>query len=131
MEFTVSRRVVFSETDASGRVHFAQILKWVEEAEHQCLREAGVLVFAGTTGWPRVRVECDYRSPLAFEQEVEIALTLSKIGGRSLSWAFQIKDSGGETAAEGILVTAYVEGGKAVEMPAQIRELLSREKPSR
>ena len=31
------RRVAFSETDASGRVHFTEVLKWAEDAEHQVL----------------------------------------------------------------------------------------------
>ena len=124
MEFSVTRRVAFSETDASGRVHFTQILKWVEEAEHRALSEAGVPVFAPDTGWPRVNVECKYLLPLTFDEEVFVIVTLSKIGESSLVWDFEIQKSTKEMAAHGTFVTVYVKGEGSAKIPAEIRSSL-------
>lgn len=118
------RRVAFSETDASGRAHFTAILKWVEDAEHHFLTEQGIPVLFPEGGWPRVSVHCDYRLPLAFGDEVEVAMALAEVGGKSLKWSFQLFNEKREVAAVGSVTTVYVEGGRAIEIPEAIRVLL-------
>ncbi len=125
MEFSVTRCVAFSETDASGRVHFTEILKWVEDAEHQFLKERKIPICSPESGWPRVNVQCDYRAPLHFGDEVVVNLTLMRIGKSSLTWSFEIQDSQSAVAAEGSLVTVFVLGGKAgAVIPTEIRSRL-------
>ena len=74
-EFVHQRRVEFSETDMAGIVHFANFPRWMEVAEHAFLRSLGfsVHVAAGpsSTGWPRLKVVCEYLKPLRFEEELE------------------------------------------------------------
>ena len=41
-QFSQHRRVAFADTDASGRVHFTAILRYVEDAEHAYLAEKGI-----------------------------------------------------------------------------------------
>ena len=124
MPFTAIRTASFSETDASGRVHFTQILKWIEDAEHQFLESAGVPVFTAEGGWPRVSIKCDYKAPLEFGEEVSVILILSKIGESSLNWEFRIEKAGHNIAAEGSMVTVYVAGSRSSSLPTTIRDLL-------
>ncbi len=123
----VRRRVAFSETDASGRVHFAVLLKWAEEVEHEILEKAGDPVFTDESGWPRARIECDYRSPLVFGDEVEIEVNLEAIGSSSLSWVFAIRKGGGEQAALGKMVTVCVQKGSTIPIDETLKEMLKAE----
>lgn len=122
------RRVRFSETDASGRVHFTQILKWAEDAEHDFLADAGVVVFANDnsdSGWPRAKVSCDYRAPLGYRDEVEVEIILQEARRTSLRWSFEIRKLSPESliAATGEIVTVWVQEGQPSEIPAKLRAL--------
>jgi acyl-CoA thioester hydrolase len=121
---TVARRVAFSETDASGRVHFTTLLKWAEDVEHHFLAECGVPVFEAESGWPRVSVSCDYHRPVAFGDEVQVALELAEIGESSLTWVFQILDQSGKRLAKGKFVTVWVVAGEKTTIPIEIRKRL-------
>ena len=125
-----TRRVRFSETDASGRVHFTSILKWAEDAEHEALAAAGLIVFDSASpdsGWPRVRVSCDYRAPLGFEQEVEIIIKLKDAGKSTLTWAFEVRNlsEGGILAAEGELITVYLVDSRPIALSDDSRAALT------
>ncbi len=87
--FTCSRSVAFSDTDAAGVVHFARILTYVEDAEHAWLKSEGYDV-GQTMMWPRVKVECDYSQPLRYSDDVQISLELEKKGSSSLCYRFQV-----------------------------------------
>jgi acyl-CoA thioester hydrolase len=107
-QLMVSRNVVFSETDMSGRVHFTQILKYVEDAEHQLMRSKNIKVIeVDGSGWPRVRVECDYKAPLFFENIIEVKVEISAIGNRSMTWDFSIICNK-EICASGKMITVYI-----------------------
>jgi acyl-CoA thioesterase FadM len=71
--------VAFSDTDASGWAHFSKILCYVENAEHVFLASMGIPVFSNSNGWPRVKISCDYRSPLRSQDKFEVQLGISKI----------------------------------------------------
>ncbi len=89
IDFTCRRSVAFSDTDAAGVVHFARILTYVEDAEHDWLKSEGYDV-GDTMMWPRVKVECEYSHPLRYADEVQISLQLEKRGTSSLSYHFQV-----------------------------------------
>ena len=51
MPLTCRRRVEFRDTDAAGIAHFSAFFFWMESAEHELLRAAGVAAnFASTSG---------------------------------------------------------------------------------
>lgn len=118
------RRVAFSETDASGRVHFTSILKWAEDAEHEFLRAKGLPVLTKNGGWPRVNVSCDYQRPLAFGEVVSVEIELEKIGRSSLTWSFEVLTQDGESAAKGQMTTVWIENDQKAEIDAETRALL-------
>ena len=114
-EFSITRRVEFSETDLAGIMHFTHFYRWMEICEHEFLRSLGLSVDMedenGRFGWPRVKTTCRFKRPLRFEEEVEINLIVTELRDRSISYAFQFwKDEAGERvkAAEGEVVAACV-----------------------
>jgi acyl-CoA thioester hydrolase len=94
-EFKITRRVEFIETDMAGIVHYSNFFRYMEFAEASFIRSLGFSLWAQKAdpplGWPRVHVECDFKSPLRFEDEIEIHLLVSEIRARSLSYAFRLR----------------------------------------
>lgn len=102
--------IAFGETDASGWMHFPNIFKYVEVAEHAFLRSRGILVFDREEGgWPRIKVSCEYKRPFRCGDKYEVLLAISGIGGASLSWNFEMVNAAGEIAAFGIMVNVRVD----------------------
>jgi YbgC/YbaW family acyl-CoA thioester hydrolase len=122
-------RVAFVDTDASGRIHFTAMLRYFEAAELEFLRSLGFSYKdAPHTGYPRVRVECEYRSAIVFDDELDIAVAVKRIGSSSYTLEFAaLKD--GAVAANGIIVAVCVDRvrQKAHAMPEPLREALRRE----
>lgn len=125
MASTFRRRVAFSETDASGRAHFTALLRWAEDAEHQLLDSLGIPICSSTGGWPRARVECDYRQPLQAGEEVEVAIELVEIGTSSLRWSFRIFGKEHSLAAVGQMVTVFASHSGSIPIEGGLREKLA------
>lgn len=117
--------VPFADTDMAGVVHFSRILCYVEEAEHAAMLHMGVKPIDRNGGYPKVRVECDYTSPLRLGDSVEVQMSLSAVGSRSLTWSFVIRVDG-TNCATGKMVTVYTSRkGGSVELGAEDRAALS------
>ena len=102
--------VAFGDTDASGWMHFPNVFRYFEEAEHAFLRHNGLLVFARDQGgWPRVKVSCDYKRPLLTGDRIEVLLAVSRVGNSSVTWDFEIITSIGDLAASGSVTTVRVD----------------------
>lgn len=134
-EFTHRRTVEFCETDMAGIVHFANFFRWMEAAEHSFLRSLGFSVHAiesgASTGWPRVKVGCEYLKPLRFEDEVETVLSLKEVRNRSVCYAFVFRlAAGGEAVARGEVVAVHAGVNaltgelQACPIPDRLRTLL-------
>ncbi len=119
--------VAFADTDASGWMHFPNIFRYVEAAEHEFLRSRAVLVYdRAQGGWPRVRVSCDFRHPFLTGDRIEVQLAITRIGTSSITWDFEILNAAGETAALGSMTTVRVDHtGTPREISAAEREALS------
>ena len=101
--------VAFGDTDASGWMHFPNIFRYFEEAEHAFLRSRDVLVFdRAQGGWPRVKVSCDYKRPLLTGDRIEVLLGVSRVGTSSVTWDFEVITSTGDLAAFGSVTTVRV-----------------------
>ncbi len=102
--------VAFGDTDASGWMHFPNVFKYVEKAEHEFLRSQGVLVFDRSQGgWPRVKVSCDFKRPLMCGDKIEVQLAVSRVGASSVIWNFEIINAAGEIAAFGSMTNVRVD----------------------
>jgi len=101
--------VAFGDTDASGWMHFPNIFRYVEAAEHEFLKGRGILVFDRLLGgWPRVQVACDYQRPLLAGERIEVLLAITRVGATSVAWDFEVLTAAGETAALGSITTVRV-----------------------
>ncbi|HEY2762277.1 MAG TPA: thioesterase family protein [Pirellulales bacterium] len=92
--FSATRRVEFRDTDAAGIMHFASFFPLMESVEHEFLRHLGLSVIAhdgsGPVSWPRVNAQCDYQSPVKFEDVLTINLGIAKLGVKSITYQFDI-----------------------------------------
>jgi acyl-CoA thioester hydrolase len=93
LEFRYPRRVQFAETDLAGIVHFSWYFRYLEEAEHALWRAAGLSVAPpdGVRGWPRVAAAFDYKRPLRFEEEFEVAIRIATVSRRTITYACTVR----------------------------------------
>lgn len=131
-EFRYPRRVQFAETDLAGIVHFSEMFRYMEEAEHAMWRQAG-LTIAGRgsdLGWPRLNAALEFRNPLRFEEEFEVWVRIAELKTRTIEYEFTIV-RGATVIAVGTMTAVCVrklpDGTmRAAEIPAEIREPLER-----
>jgi acyl-CoA thioester hydrolase len=130
--FTVNRRVEFSDTDLAGIVHFSKFFLYMESAEHAFLRSLGTSVVTDYNGdrigWPRMSASCDYKSPAFFEDELTITLEIARKGTKSLTYAFTFKRDDTLVAEGEVGVACCVcnagEKMRAIPIPSEIAEQL-------
>jgi YbgC/YbaW family acyl-CoA thioester hydrolase len=136
--FQTTQRVEFADTDMAGIVHFSAFFRYMEAAEHAFLRSRGlsvVLEWEGEKlGFPRVAASCDFTQPVRFEDVVDIAVHLARIGSKSLSYEFAFSHQGAAVAAGKIscVCCRFVSSPKGIEsipIPAGVRARLIGEAP--
>lgn len=116
-EFKLTRQVEFSETDAAGIMHFSNIFRYMEAAEHAFFRSLGTSIHVadGDLGWPRVHVDCDFKHPLRFEDLVEIRLLVREKREKSIVYTFifrKLNEQPAREVARGTLAVACVKRDK-------------------
>ena len=131
--FSISRRVEFRDTDTAGIVHFTALLAYMEEAEHAFLRHVGLSVYLREQGetitWPRVSAQCDFKGAVKFEDVVDIAVRVQRLGGASVTYAFELSHQG-RPIAQGSMTSVCckmrpAEPPQAIPMPGWIRDKLA------
>ncbi len=100
--FHTSRLVEFSDTDMAGIMHFSAFFRYMEAAEHELLRGLGFSVYTEVDGvpisFPRVAASCEYASPARCEEVLEIAVTVRRVGHKSVTYGFDFSHSGRNVA---------------------------------
>ncbi len=88
--FSIQRIVQFCETDMAGIMHFANYFRMMEEVEHAFFRSRGLsmsMEFKGETiGWPRVKAACEYFGPVRFEDQLDLKLSVLRVGEKSFAY---------------------------------------------
>lgn len=118
-----SGRLDWADTDAAGIAHWTAVFRLVERAEAALFTALGHPEVFGMA--PRTAVEVRYRSPLRFNDAVEVELAVTKAGATTIEYAFVVRGPD-EVAAEGTLAACVVdpETMRVVRIPAGLRELL-------
>jgi len=102
--YRVKRRVEFHETDSAGIVHFSNFFRYMESAEVEFLRSRGLSVTmpwdGEKIGLPRVSATCDFFKPIRFDEDFEIAVTIVRLGTKSVTYGFEFT-KGNEVVARG------------------------------
>jgi YbgC/YbaW family acyl-CoA thioester hydrolase len=127
--FIWQSRVRFGDTDASGRIFYISLLHHFDAAEVEFLRSLGVsynVIQDGKTGFPRVHVECDYTSAITYDDILDIAVTVDRVGRASFTLAFEasVED---RSAARGKVTIACIdrETQRATALPERLRAALT------
>jgi acyl-CoA thioester hydrolase len=110
--FRTTRRMEFADTDMAGIVHFSRYAVFMETAEHEFLRSIGTDIHyekdGDTISWPRVAVSCDYLRPSYYGEELEIAVAVTRRGGKSVTYGFTFQRDGEEVARGSITAVCCV-----------------------
>ena len=123
-EAAIRRRVRFYETDGARIVHFSCFFKYMEEAEYELWRSAGLSVPRANIAFPRVAASFDFRRPLRFEDEFDARIQIAEIRSKTIRYSCQLTLAG-EVAATGSMTVACVsvvpgQPMRAVPFPADI-----------
>jgi YbgC/YbaW family acyl-CoA thioester hydrolase len=130
--YRTTRRIEFVDTDTAGIVHFSNFFRFMESAEVEFLRSRGLSVrleWEGQRlGFPRVAASCDYISPAHFEDFLDVAVSIERLGGKSVTYGFEFT-RGDDVIARGKVTSAccLVDADKrlrSVEIPASYRQRL-------
>lgn len=122
----------FAETDAAGQVHFSNFFRYMEEAEHALWRAAGMTIHpegsSSSEGWPRIAASVDFKTPLRFEDEFDVLVSIAAVSERTIKYAHEIV-RGSEPICTGtvtaVCVRRDVSGAvKAVAVPADVLQRL-------
>jgi len=103
-------RVTYRDTDAMGVAYHTNYIHWFEIGRTEFLRETGYPYseLEKIPIWmPVAQVYCDYKSPARYDDVLEIATYISKLGYVSLTMSYEImRKSTGE-----LLVAGYTRHG--------------------
>lgn len=131
--FAWQRRIEFRDTDAAGIAHFSTFFTMMEQAEHAWLRELGYSVIMErddqTLSWPRVAAECQYESPLRFEEIVELEGEITRMGRTSVTYRYRFR-CGERSVAVGSITcvccrVVHGQRPEPVEIPVDLRSKLA------
>ncbi len=131
--YTYEHRVRFDEVDAAGLAYFARFFGWCHDALAAMIGglEGGyrVLVTERRLGLPIVHVEADFASPLRFDDAIQIAVVVERLGTSSVALCFRL-----ERVREGthvatlryVVVSTDLVALRAVPLPDDLRNLFAR-----
>lgn len=129
-EFRYKRRVQFADTDLAGIVHFSNMFRYLDEAEHALWRDAGLsIVQTGSDiGWPRLSAALEFRNPLRFEEEFEVWVRIAQLKTRTIEYEFTLV-RGKSVIAVGTMTSICVRRQpdgtmRAAEIPADVADKL-------
>jgi acyl-CoA thioester hydrolase len=122
-------RTRFAETDAMGVIHHAAYLPYLEEARVAYLRDLGHPydeVRDDDRDLPVLEVSVQYRSPLRFDDEVEVRLVAGAVTAATFQIAYLLR-VGDEVRATAVTVHGCVDGrGRPARLPAWVGEIFGR-----
>lgn len=132
--FTTSIPVRFADVDHAGIVYYPRFFHYFHVAFEELWRaRMGARAYVelldrDRVGFPAVRAECDFKAPLRFGDTLAIAVTIARLGKKSITFRYRIyKDTlDGALCAEGSVVCAVVDLARfvAVEPPARVTAML-------
>ena len=107
----------------AGIVHFSNFFAYMEQAEHAFLRSVGMGVICEVENqkisWPRVNAQCDYKVAIKFEEMIDIEVSVTKIGTKSVTYAFDFMRDQTKVASGSLTAVCclFGHGQKPVSIP--------------
>ncbi|HKG44024.1 MAG TPA: thioesterase family protein [Gaiellaceae bacterium] len=124
--FVHREHVRFRDLDAMGHVNNAVFLTYIESARVAFLQHLGAATTVEEMSIIVARIEIDFRAPVGFGDEVEIAVHTSRFGEKSFDLDYELRVGGKVVArAKSVLVSYDYGRGETVELPDDWREKLA------
>ena len=105
MIYEYRKKVKYYETDMMGVVHHSNYIRWFEEARVEFMRASDISYRAMEDEGiqiPVVSVECRYKSPATFDDDVTVKAWIEKYNGIVVEIAYEVtKDSDGTVLVTG------------------------------
>lgn len=126
-----SVRVRYPEVDRMGVAHHTHFFVWFEMGRTELLRGLGCTyaeLEAQGIFMPVVEVSCRYRSPVRYDELIEIETTLEDVSVSRVTFSYRLfRENSERPLAEGRSVHASVnQKGEVIRLPEPTRELLGR-----
>ena len=126
--YTYIHKVQYYETDKMGITHHSNYIRWMEEARVAFLEHIGYgyakLERDGIIS-PVIGVECQYKHPTTFDDEVEITVGVEEFRGVRLVIRYQMTNAAtGEVVLVGKTMHCFTDaGGKPVVLKKRCPEM--------
>ncbi len=117
----------WNDNDAYGHVNNVVYYSWFDTAVNAWLIENGVLdIQRSPTVGLVVETHCNYFSPLAFPQTVQVGLRVAHVGASSVRYELAVFGEDALCAAKGHFVHVYVDAQthRPTAVPAALKTLL-------
>lgn len=133
MPFATHIRVRFGETDPAGLVYYPNLFHYFHVAmEEFFAARCGItydrLIAEERIGFPTVKAEAEFVSPLVYGDEAEVEVSVSSIGRSSAIFEYQIrrvKDNELCARARLVHVAMNLDERRSLPIPEEIRRALS------
>ncbi len=125
-------RIRFSHCDPAGIVFFPQYLTLTNALVEDWFTDSLGIDYADMiarrrVGLPIVKLECEFARPSRMGETVSLALSLTKVGQRSIGLDIVGRgDDGVRFVAHQVLVTTSLDTGESIGIPHDIRAALQR-----
>jgi YbgC/YbaW family acyl-CoA thioester hydrolase len=129
--FRVTERVRWADVDLVGIMRFSAVPRFVEMAEQELLREAGLpngMRYVPEVWMPRRHFTIDYLAPARLDDELTLLAWISRLGTTSLTLSVDLAHADGRVVARTALVIVCVTAATFDKrpLPTIVRERLSR-----
>jgi len=132
-EFVHELKVRFDDVDHAGIVYYPRFFHYYHVAFEELFEVIGVkfhdMLDGEHVGFPAVKVEGEYRSPVRFGDVLRIRVTCPRLGDRSMTLRYRAERAkDGALCAEGRVTASCVDMRTFTSqpIPAKYRELFSR-----
>lgn len=140
--FRFALPVRFADIDHAGIVYYPRFFDFFHVAFEELWRTRigprayAELIDRDRVGFPAVRAECEFFAPLRFGDTAEVEVSVTRLGGKSITFRYQIFRAEPEPrarCAEGTVVCAVVDLARfvAIAVPerviAMLEDLVERE----
>jgi acyl-CoA thioester hydrolase len=116
------------DNDAYGHVNNVVYYSWFDTAVNAYLIERGVLdIQHGATIGLVIETQCNYFSPLAFPQTVDVGIRVARLGSSSVRYEVGLFAADAPlTAAKGHFIHVYVDkkSRRPVPLPSELKSVL-------
>jgi YbgC/YbaW family acyl-CoA thioester hydrolase len=129
--YTGTARIRWADVDLVGIMRFSAVTRFIEMAEQELLREAGLPfgdLFSPPAVWmPRRHLSIDYLAPARIDDALTVRAWVSRMGDTSLTLAVELAQPDGRLVARTALVVVCVtvESFEKRPLPHVVREKLA------